>query len=75
MRENLSLRVDLLSHFTDEKSEAQREETHSWSQGVMELELDPGLCSSHSSLHRSLHSLGLRFPIWKMRTAGAVARP
>lgn len=43
-----------LPHFTDEKREAQGEETHPGSHRTTELELNPGLCSNHSSLHWSL---------------------
>lgn len=64
-----------LCHFADEKTEAQREETHPQSHGVTQFEPDPGRRSGHSSQQSSLHSLGLRFSLWKTRTSGVVAGP
>lgn len=64
-----------LCHFTDEKTEARREEPHPQSHGVTPFEPDPGRCSGHSSQQSSLHSLGPRFSIWTMRTAGVAAGP
>lgn len=42
------------SDFTEEKRGPERRDSPRVTQNVSELELDSGVCSSHSSLHRSL---------------------
>lgn len=56
-----------LSHFTDEKTEAQGEEAHPESHRVTERDLSAGLCPSHSSLHWSLPLSMCQFQlVWQL---------